>query len=91
MERSMEVGAGDAAATAIASETPAQAEITAVKTRIAELNRRDAEVLEQIERGREQRDEVRLRSPRPKPSSMHWLQRRSPLDRIRLRGYRTSC
>jgi WD40 repeat protein len=46
-------------------DTPAQAAITAIKTRIAELNRRDAEALELIERGEEQiqreqrvRDEV---------------------------------
>jgi hypothetical protein len=64
-KRSGTGGAGDAAATIDASETPAQAGITAIKTRIAELNRRDAEALEQIERGEEQiqreqrvRDEV---------------------------------
>jgi hypothetical protein len=57
-------GTGVAAATRV-SETPAQAAVTAIKTRIAELNRRDAEALDQIERGREQiqraqrvRDEV---------------------------------
>jgi WD40 repeat protein len=56
---------GDAAAAIAVCETPAQAAITAIKTRIAELNRRDTEALEQIERGREQiqreqrvRDEV---------------------------------
>jgi WD40 repeat protein len=45
---------GDAAATVGASETPAQAGITAIKTRIAELRARDAEALEQIQRGEEQ-------------------------------------
>jgi hypothetical protein len=62
--RRVKGGGGVAAATRV-SETPAQAGITAIKTRIAELNRRDAEALAQIERGREQiereqrvRDEV---------------------------------
>jgi WD40 repeat protein len=65
----MEGGDGVAAATRV-GETPAQAEITAIKTRIAELNRRDAEALEQIERGQEQikrdqqvRDEVTVEMP----------------------------
>jgi hypothetical protein len=56
---------GGAAATVVPSETPAQAGITAIKTRIAELHARDAEARTQIERGEEQiqreqrvRDEV---------------------------------
>jgi hypothetical protein len=63
-KRGVKGGAGVAAATRV-GVTPAQAAITAVETRIAELNRRDAEALLQIQRGEEQiqreqrvRDEV---------------------------------
>jgi hypothetical protein len=41
-ERGAKEGVNDAAATVVASETPAQAEITAIKTRITELHARDA-------------------------------------------------
>jgi hypothetical protein len=52
-KRGVKGGAGVAAATRV-GETPAQAAIPAIKTRIAEISRRDAEALEQIERGEEQ-------------------------------------
>jgi WD40 repeat protein len=64
-KRGPKEGVDDAAAAVVVCETPAQAATTAIKTRIAELNRRDTEALEQIERLREQiqreervRDEV---------------------------------
>jgi hypothetical protein len=53
-ERGAEEGVGDAAVNVVASETPAQSGVTAIKARIAELHARDAEALEQIERGEEQ-------------------------------------
>jgi hypothetical protein len=49
-ERGANEGVGGAAATVGVCETLAQAAVTAIKARIAELNRRDTEALEQIER-----------------------------------------
>jgi outer membrane protein assembly factor BamB len=56
-ERWAKGGASVAAATRV-SETPAQAAVTAIKTRIAGLHTRDAEALEQIQREQQVRAKV---------------------------------